>query len=66
MIENIMEVRKHSKQGKIDVHNESRTIMHMYKQQNTDNKAMTKESDRKGDKTVTLWKAQGSQAESRY
>jgi hypothetical protein len=35
---NIIEVRKHSKQRKIDVHDESRTIMHMYIQEITDDK----------------------------
>ena len=42
MIENIIEVHKHNKQRKIDVHNESHTIMHIYKQGITGNKAMTK------------------------
>jgi len=37
-IENNIEVCKHSKQRKISVHDESRTIVHIYKQEITNDK----------------------------
>jgi len=43
MVGNIIEVRKHSKQRKINVHDRSRTIVHRYKQEITDDKGVDKE-----------------------
>jgi len=37
-IKNDIEVHKHSKQRKIDVHDESHTIVHIHKQEITDDK----------------------------
>ena len=45
MIGNIIEVRKHSKQRKINVHDRSRTILHRYKQEIIDDKGSDKESN---------------------
>jgi len=53
-MKNDIEVRKHSKQRKTSVHDESRTIVHIYKHKITDDKDEYQRCDREGDKIVTL------------
>ena len=51
---NIVEVRKHSKQRKIDVHDESRTIVYSHKHEIIDDKEDDKERDMESNKIVTV------------
>ena len=53
-VKNDIEIRKHRKQRKISVHDESRTIMHIHKHKITNDKDSDRTSDERSDKIVTV------------